>query len=313
HGREFRDYVVNYTNAAAVISDEFRDTEDLDGFFSGWDPEGRQYDIESWMYAGMPAPPTAEEHEEGGGADRHGSHGSLTGGRPQQRDETLQHPNCVFQLLKKHFRRYTPELVEQVCGVPREQFLRVAETLCANSGRERTSAFAYAVGWTQHSVGVQYIRTAAIIPLPPGNIGRPAGGIMALRGHATIQGSTDIPTLYNILPGYIPMPAISTEAHHTLDGFLKTEKLETGIWYELPKYMVSLLTAWYGDSAQPENDFGYDYLPKIDADHSFQAMLLQMKDGIMKGLFCMGQNPAVGGQNAVLGRQALANLDWLVV
>src|SRR5438309_2113486 len=114
-------------------------------------------------------------------------------------------PRCVFQILKRHFSRYTPQVVEDVCGVPRDLFLQVAEALCANSGRERTSAFCYSVGWTQHSVGVQYIRTAAIIQLLLGNIGRPGGGILALRGHASIQGSTDVPTLYNLLPGYLPM------------------------------------------------------------------------------------------------------------
>src|SRR4029453_10480146 len=121
-------------------------------------------------------------------------------------DRTLEHPNCVFQLLKKHFRRYTPEMVEEICGVPRGRFLQVAEALCENSGRERTSAFVYSVGWTQHTVGVQYIRSAAIIQFLLGNIGRPGGGILALPGHANSQGSTDIPTLYNILPSYIPMP-----------------------------------------------------------------------------------------------------------
>ena len=137
----------------------------------------------------------------------HGGHGAgLSHGEPPEVDMTLEHPRCVYQILKRHYARYTPELVEEVCGVPREQFLEVAEALCRNSGRERTSAIVYSVGWTQHTIGVQYIRAAAIIQLLLGNIGRPGGGIMALRGHASIQGSTDIPTLYNILPGYIPMP-----------------------------------------------------------------------------------------------------------
>ncbi|HZP15076.1 MAG TPA: molybdopterin-dependent oxidoreductase, partial [Nocardioides sp.] len=311
HGREFRDYVVNYTNAAAVISDDFRDTEDLDGLFSGWDPEGKHYDIESWMYADMPPPPTAEEHEEGGGADRHGSHGSLTGGRPQQRDETLEHPNCVFQLLKKHFRRYTPELVEQVCGVPQEKFLRVAEALCANSGRERTSAFAYAVGWTQHSVGVQYIRTAAIVQLLLGNIGRPGGGIMALRGHASIQGSTDIPTLYNILPGYIPM--VHAHHHSSFDHFLEKTTAKVGLAAKMPAYLVSLLKAWWGDAATADNNWCFDHLPRITGDHSAYRTALDMLDDKVKGYFLVGENPAVGSANSKLHRLAMAHLDWLVV
>src|SRR5437762_12058183 len=137
----------------------------------------------------------------------HGGHGGgLRRGEPPEEDGTLQHPHCVFQLLKKHYRRYTPELVAETCGCSVEDFIAVAEALTRNSGPERTSAFCYAVGWTQHTVGVQYIRTAAIVQLLLGNIGRPGGGILALRGHASIQGSTDIPTLYNILPGYLPMP-----------------------------------------------------------------------------------------------------------
>src|SRR5499427_8582885 len=136
----------------------------------------------------------------------------------RKEDLTLKHPRCVFQLLKRHFSRYTAEVVEQTCGVPRSLFFQVAETLCKNSGRERTSAFAYAVGWTQHTVGAQYIRTAAIIQLLLGNMGRPGGGIMALRGHTSIQGSTDIPTLYDLLPGYIPMPHALPE--QTFDSFI---------------------------------------------------------------------------------------------
>ena len=148
---------------------------------------------------GQGARPSGLQHESGGPAVEHGD---PPPGRP-----TLQHPRCVYQILKRHFARYTPEMVEQVCGVPQEQFLAGREAWTANSGRERTTAVVYAVGWTQHSVGVQYIRTAAIIQLLLGNMGRPGGGIMAMRGHASIQGSTDIPTLFNLLPGYLPMPS----------------------------------------------------------------------------------------------------------
>ncbi|MBV9663744.1 MAG: molybdopterin-dependent oxidoreductase, partial [Actinobacteria bacterium] len=287
HGREFRDYVVNYTNAAAIINEEFRDTEDLDGLFSGFDPEGKNYDISSWMYAGMDPPPTATEHEEAGGADRHGSHGSLTGGRPPHRDESLEHPNCVFQLLKKHYRRYTPALVEEVCGVPQDTFREVAEALCTNSGRERTSAFCYAVGWTQHSVGVQYIRTAAIIQLLLGNIGRPGGGIMALRGHASIQGSTDIPTLYNILPGYIPM--VHAHNHAGFDHYLEKATAKLGLAHNMPAYLVSLLKAWWGDAATADNQWCFDYLPRITGDHSAYRTALDMLDDKVKGYFLVGE------------------------
>ena len=196
--RYFHEYVVNYTNAPVIVGSDFRDTEDLDGLFSGWDPTTGTYCGDSWQYDGTAVSAAA------------GNRRAFLGDPGLARtDKTLQDPRCVFQILKRHFQRYTPELVEQVCGVPPAQFLEVAETLCANSGRERTSAFAYAVGWTQHSVGVQYIRTASIIQLLLGNIGRPGGGILALRGHASIQGSTDIPTLFDLLPGYIPMPRVS--------------------------------------------------------------------------------------------------------
>jgi formate dehydrogenase major subunit len=196
--RYFKDYVLNYTNAAAIVSEEFRDTEDLDGLFSGWNKETGQYEIESWRYEGSDAAGVVTQREMFS-AEPKPRRRVLA--RPAERDETLQDPRCVFQILKRHFQRYTPQMVEEVCGVPQALFLKVADTLCANSGRDRTSAFAYAVGWTQHSIGVQYIRTAAIIQLLLGNIGRPGGGILALRGHASIQGSTDIPTLYNMLPG----------------------------------------------------------------------------------------------------------------
>ena len=185
-GREFRDYVVNYTNAPVIVDERFQDTEDLDGFFSGWKPEKGRYDITSWQYAGMAVHAAAGERELGPPlAHSAGAAGvALEHGEPPEEDPSLEHPRCVFQLLKKHYRRYTPEFVEQVCGCRKEDFLAVAEALCENSGRERTSAIVYSVGWTQHTVGVQYIRTAAIVQLLLGNIGRPGGGIMALRGHA---------------------------------------------------------------------------------------------------------------------------------
>ncbi len=210
----FRDYVVAYTNAPAIITEDFRDTEDLDGLFSGWDPEGRSYDSRTWQYEGAEVQAASGQRDQqyderaqvrkSGRGETHGSGGAHV--NQPKTDPSLRHPRCVFQILKRHFARYTPEMVEQICGVPPDTFRRVCELITENSGRDRTTAFAYAVGWTQHTVGVQYIRTAAILQTLLGNIGRPGGGILALRGHASIQGSTDIPTLYNLLPGYIPMP-----------------------------------------------------------------------------------------------------------
>jgi formate dehydrogenase major subunit len=312
-GREFREYVLHYTNASTIIREDFRDTEDLAGVFSGWNEAERKYDPSSWLYQNTGS--NAQHHETDSSA--YGLFGHSRGGQPShlagaERDETLQHPRCVYQLLKRHFARYTPELVEQVCGTPRDAFLRVVDTFCSASGPERTGAICYAVGWTQHSTGSQIIRAASILQLLLGNIGRPGGGIMALRGHASIQGSTDIPTLYDLLPGYLPMPSVEAGTH-TLADYLRKNGAETGWWYNTDKYTVSLLKAWYGDAATRQNDYGYDWLPRITGDHSHQGYWLEMADGGLEGLFVYGQNPAVGAPNARLERRALGRLKWLVV
>ena len=312
--RYFRDYVVHYTNAPVLVNDDFADTEDLDGLFSGYDPESSSYDVSTWQYKGASVSGAAGRREMGGitGEQAHYAQSSqLEEGEPPEMDETLEHPRCVFQLLKRHYRRYTPDMVERVCGCKKEQFLEVAEALCENSGREKTSAFAYSVGWTQHTNGVQNIRAAAAVQLLLGNIGRPGGGIMALRGHASIQGSTDIPTLYNILPGYIPMP--NAHAHSNLQMFVARNSARTGYWGNMEAYTVSLLKAYWGDAATAENDYCFDYLPRLTGDHSVYPAIMGMVDGWCKGFFVMGQNPAVGAANGKLQRIALANLDWLVV
>ena len=321
--RCFRDYLVAYTNAPTIINEDFADTEDLDGVFSGLDRENRKYDIHTWMYAGMEVQTASgnrdQEYEErtGGSSvgesargETHGSGGAAIGGQPEN-DPDLLHTRCVFQILKRHFARYTPEVVEEICGVPRDLFLRVCEALAANSGRDRTSAFVYSVGWTQHTVGVQYIRTAAILQLLLGNIGRPGGGIMALRGHASIQGSTDVPTLFNLLPGYIPMP--HAHEHEDLDSFVQGEAPETGFWAEMKAYTVSLLKAWFGPAARRENDFCFDYLPRLTGSHSTYETVMAQIDGRCRGYFLAGENPAVGSANAKMQRLGMANLDWLVV
>ncbi|MBV9465531.1 MAG: molybdopterin-dependent oxidoreductase [Solirubrobacterales bacterium] len=311
----FKEYVQHYTNAPVVINPEFQDAEDIGGFFSGWDPETGAYDIESWGYdesSPEAAAGKAEQQTDVSGEQAHGAHGiKLSGGDPPHVDNSMQHERCVLQILRRHFARYTPELVSELCGCSQQDFLKVAQALCENSGRERTSAIAYAVGWTQHTVGVQNIRTAAIVQLLLGNIGRPGGGILALRGHANIQGSTDIPTLYNILPGYIPMPHPQSGA--SLEKFIALNGPTTGAWGNLRHYIVSLLKAWWGDAATSENDYCFQYLPRIDGDHSHYAMMLKMLDGGVRGMFCVGQNPAVGSANSKLMRLALAKLEWLVV
>ncbi len=315
HDAWFKEYVQKFTNAPVIIKEEFKDTEDASGFFSGWDPDNGAYAIDSWGYAETSGETAAGEHEQQAdvsGEQAHGAHGmKLEHGDPPRVDESMQDERCVLQLLRRHFARYTPEAVAEICGCSPEDLVAVAQSLCENSGRERTSALVYAVGWTQHTVGVQNIRAGSIIQLLLGNIGRPGGGILALRGHANIQGSTDIPTLYNILPGYIPMP--HPRSGPSLDGYLELNRPETGVWGNLRNYMVSLLKAWWGDAATSENDFCFDYLPRINGDHSHYAMMLKMLDGGVKGMVCAGQNPTVGSANSKLMRLALAKLDWLVV
>src|SRR2546429_640082 len=279
----FRDYVRSFTNAPVILKRDFQDTEDAGGFFSGWDPDQGAYSIDSWGY----------------------------GASPPDVDDSMEDERCILQVTRRHFSRYTPELVEEICGCPRERFLAVARTLCENSGRERTSAICYAVGWTQHTTGVKCLRAACIVQLVLGNVGRPGGGVLALRGHANIQGSTDIPTLYNILPGYIPMP--EPDAHPSLERFVELNGPSNGAWGELSSYMASLVKAWWGDAATEDNEFCFHNLPRIDGDHSHYATMLKMLDGGVKGFFAVGQNPTVGSANARLQCMALSKLDWLVL
>ncbi len=326
HDAWFEDYVRHYTNGPVVIKPEFRDAEDSrsdgtppdlkpGGMFSGWNPEDAAYEIDSWAYEDTSPELGAgksEQQADVSGEQAHGAHGmELKHGEPPELDNSMQHEHCVLQLLRRHFARYTPEVVASICGCSEEHLLTVAKALCENSGRERTAAVVYSVGWTHHTVGVQNIRAASIMQLLLGNVGRPGGGILALRGHANIQGSTDIPTLYNILPGYIPMP--HPASHGTLDEFVRLNGPSTGAWGNLNAYMVSLLKAWWGEAATAENSFCFGHLPRINGDHSHYAMMLRALDGDLKGMFCVGQNPAVGSANSKLMRLALGKLDWLVV
>jgi len=316
----FRDYVLAYTNAATILTEDFADTEDLDGIFSGFSREHRAYDFEAWRYQGGEM--RAASGQRGVGAERmrelrqsargeaHGSGGAAAHPSPDT-DETLQHHRCVFQVLKRHFARYTPEMVAGISGVPAAAFEQVCRLLTENSGPDRTTALVYSVGWTQHTVGVQYIRTAAILQALLGNMGRPGGGILALRGHASIQGSTDIPTLFDLLPGYLPMP--HAHSNDDLDGYVGAETIAKGFWSNTRDYMVSLLKAWWGDAARADNDFCYDYLPRLTGSHSTYETVMAQLDGTCQGYFLFGQNPAVGSANARMQRLGMANLDWLVV
>jgi formate dehydrogenase major subunit len=308
NGKEFREYIVHYTNAPVLLRDDFQDAEDLGGVFSGWDEEHKMYNPESWHYKGSSQSPNGGEHIRAA----HTKEGQSWQENIYEQDLTLQNPRCVYQVLKRHFSRYTPEMVERVCGVSRDDFRKLAEAFCSASGPDKTAAVCYAVGWTQHSDGVQIIRAAAILQLLLGNIGRPGGGILALRGHASIQGSTDIPTLYDILPGYIPMPVFGGDGND-LATYFRAHKTKAGWWANFDKYFVSLMKSYYGAAATTENEFGFHLLPRLTGDHSHQGYWIEMADGKLEGLFVMGQNPAVAGPNSRMERCSLAKLKWLVV
>ena len=338
----FRSWVVNYTNAATLIREDYKDAEENDGVFSGlmeykggvpeWPYNGfaSQYNDETWHYAGTRigdqgrVAATAQSGEVPGitsgtepkvaatpsGPPYDGLVKSLLK-PPPLRDETLQNPRCVFQIVKRHFSRYTPEMVERTTGCPRDTFLSVADTILANSGADRTTSFAYAVAWTQHTNGPQIIGCCALLQLLLGNFGRPGAGIMALRGHASIQGSTDVPTLYHSIHGYLPAPT-TLKKHDTLSDYLTAETVPTGYYANTPKFVVSYLKSMYGDAATRENDFGYEWHPKILGDHSHLPMFVAMNAGKVKGMLCIGQNPATS-LNAKLERAAMRKLEWLVV
>lgn len=317
HDKIFREYVVNYTNAPVLLKDEMKDPDENNGVWSGWDDTTHKYSPESWFYRGDQKKGADKKDGTPGHQEAGGGHGKDRGGESTtpskyEADDTLQNPRCVYQVLKRHFARYTPEFIEEHCGVPRDQFIKVAETFCNASGPEKTAAICYAVGFTQHSKGVQIIRTAAILQLLLGNIGRPGGGILALRGHASIQGSTDIPTLYDILPGYLPMPFFEKDAND-FQSYTKKHTSANGVWNNFPKFITSLLKSWYGDHATPENNWCFDLLPRVTGDHSHFGYWLDMEDGKVEGLFIMGQNPAVGASNSGLQRTAMSKLKWLVV
>ena len=344
----FKTFVVNYTNAATIINEDFKDTEDLDGVFSGLlQSKGGVANGRSTVYQPVRRRELAVRPHQGRGTGRSAAataqsgETKSTGRRKKPPTVSCQRPwnssreqgfaplvaslvrppalerrdaaksATVFQIVKRHFARYTPEMVEKTTGCPKETFLKVAETILANSGADRTTSFAYAVAWTQHTYGVQIIGACALLQLLLGNIGRPGAGVMALRGHASIQGSTDVPTLYHSIHGYMTAPT-ALKKHDTLQDYLAAETMPTGYWANMPKFVVSYLKSVYGEAATKENQFGWDWHPKILGDHSHMAMFVAMNAGAVKGMFCVGQNPATS-LNAKLDRAALRKLEWLVV
>jgi len=287
------EYVREYTNASFLIDPNFKTATDLDGLFSGYDPAKRAYDKSTWKYQ----------------LDENGI---------PKRDKTLKDPNCVFQLLKRHYSRYDVDTVCKITGTPKDIYLEVCRTYAATGKPGKAGTIMYAMGTTQHTYGTQNIRTYAILQLLLGNIGVAGGGINALRGESNVQGSTDHCLLAHILPGYLKVPINKDEnlAKHLERATPKNKDPKSANWWQnYPKYIVSLLKAWYGDAATKENDFGFNYLPKISApatDYSWISLFEAMYAGKIKGLMCWGQNPAVGGPNAEMERKALENLDWLV-
>ncbi|MBI2323863.1 MAG: molybdopterin-dependent oxidoreductase [Chloroflexi bacterium] len=312
----FLEYMINYTNAATLINANFKDTEDNDGFFSGYNAQTRTYDNSTWQYQRKPAPARKPEAPAGPpGQSLKGANiaeliANRIPGQPLE-DRTLNSPNTVLSILTRHYARYTPEMVERITGTPKELFLKVAQIITENSGRDKTGVFTYAVGWTQHTTGVQLIRTAGLIQLLLGNIGRPGGGIKALRGHAQVQGATDISTLYNAHPGYLNTPS-ARRNHDTLRDYILTETEPTSFWSNRPAYFISQMKAWFGDAATADNDYGYDWLPKITGDHSHLPNFVEMSEGKIKGMILTGQNPATS-INSTFQRGAMRKLEWLVV
>jgi len=289
NNKYFPEYVTNYTNASYIMGDKYDFSE---GLFSGYNEKGRSYDKSTWAF---------KQNDKG----------------LAERDETLQNPRCVFQLLKKHYSRYTPEKVSEITGTPTSDLEKVYELYATTGTKDRAGTIMYAMGWTQHTVGVQNIRAMCIIQLLLGNMGIAGGGVNALRGESNVQGSTDQALLFHLLPGYLRAP-LATET--TLEAFIaaRTPKtadpMSANWWQNTPKYAVSLLKSYWGDKATKENDFGYAWLPKLDPGQNCSWLNLfdVMYSGGIKGFFAWGQNPACSGANANKVRQALTKLDWLV-
>ena len=285
----FEEYVAHYTNASFILCPDFGFK---DGLFSGYDSNRHQYDKSSWAFV----------RDEKGMA---------------RRDLTLKDPDCVFQQLKRHFSRYTPEMVSATTGTPVDDLLRVWDTFAATGARDKTGTIMYAMGWTQHTVGVQNIRAMAIIQQLLGNMGLPGGGINALRGESNVQGSTDHCLLFHVWPGYLNAPRASISSladYHSKNSPESRDPLSANWWVNRPKYVVSLLKAMFGDASAPENDFAYAWMPRLDdgKTYSWMDMIDRMYKGGFSGFFAWGQNPAVSGANSNKTRRAMAELDWLV-
>ena len=286
----FSDYVLDYTNASFLVGEKY---SFKDGMFAGFDAAKGKYDKSAWAF---------EKDEKG----------------LVKRDQTLQHPRCVINVLKNHYDRYDLDTVSSVTGVSKEHLLKVYEEFCATGRPDKAGVFIYALGWTQHSVGVQNIRLSGIIQQLLGNIGVAGGGIAALRGERNVQGTTDHALLYGYLPGYHNTP---TANYQSLDEYLKAytpktaDPMSVNWWQNRPKYLISLLKSWYGENATQENGFGYSWVPKMDpgVDYSHLYIFDRMYKGQIKGGLCFGHNPCQSIPNTHKVRKAWDKLDWLVI
>ncbi len=292
HNLYFREYVVNYTNAAFLVNPDFKTSSQLDGVFSGYDEKTRKYDKKTWSFQlddkGLP-----------------------------KKDPSLKDPNCVFQLMKKQYARYTLDKVSSIVGAPKEKIEEVYKTIGSTGKPNRVATVCYAMGWTQHTVGVQNIRAFSMIQFLLGNVGMPGGGINALRGESNVQGSTDYGLLFHIWPGYNPVPTatvVDLKAYNEKFTPKTKETRSVNWWGNRPKYISSYLKAIYGDNATKENDFCYDLMPKLDEgmNASWLNLFDQMFKGKFEGFFAWGQNPACSGANANKVRTAMTKLKWMV-
>ncbi len=282
------EYVKNYTDMSFIVREDFAFK---DGLFSGYDADKRKYDKASWDY---------ERGEDG----------------YVKTDPTLQHPRCVYNLLKQHYAAYTPEMVTKVCGTPTDKFLKVCEMLATTAAPNRAGTILYALGWTHHSVGAQMIRTGAMVQLLLGNIGIAGGGMNALRGHSNIQGLTDLGLMSNLLPGYMTLPM---ESEQDFDEYIKKRAAQPlrpnqlSYWKNYRAFHVSFMKSWWGDNATADNNFGFDYLPKLDKAYDMLQVFELMAAGKMNGYICQGFNPLAAAPNKAKIGLGLSKLKWLVV
>jgi formate dehydrogenase major subunit len=330
NNRIAKDYLVNYTNAAFIVKEGFKLPDD--GLYSGFDPATKAYNKSTWNYqeggdlTGKPAAPPKAEPAHVVALPK------PVAGQPAPPpptlppnvafDLSLEHPRCVFQLLKQQYSRYTPDVVERITGVPQKDFLKAAETFTSirkDGDMQKVATIIYAVGWTQHTFGTQIIRTAAILQLILGNVGRAGGGVNALRGHSNIQGATDMAGIFDNLPGYLKVPNPNDS---DLTAFLKRITPTSSkpgpwdsfnYWSNTPKFVISFLKAMYGDAATKQNDFAFGYLPKIDRNYSWTEIWDSMYRGHVKGMFAFGMNGVAIGPDSQKNIEALKKADWLVV